>query len=211
MNVHQCKTPTTPTQTLTQNKTCGEKEKETNVGGMDELLAPLASSLSSDIVHYDSIDLYSWVQTMLTELNPDSQINDPLTSLDSSSSSIPNNTFNDDYEYDLSVIPGMAAYPPQEENTATKRMQTWSESESRDISLLAVPTMSPPAVENTRSVVLVDTQETGVHLVHNLMACADAIQQENLKLVEALVKHISLLASLQTSAMRKVASYFANQ
>lgn len=42
-----------------------------------------------------------------------------------------------------------------------------------------VPAMSPPAVENTRSVVLVDTQETGFHLVHTLMACADAIQQEN--------------------------------
>jgi len=42
-----------------------------------------------------------------------------------------------------------------------------------------VPAMSPPAVENTRSVVLVDAQETGVHLVHTLMACADAIQQEN--------------------------------
>lgn len=142
---------------------------------------------------------------MLTELNPDSsQINDPLASL-GSSSEILNNTFNDDSEYDLSAIPGMAAYPPQEENTAAKRMKTWSEPESEP----AVVMSPPPAVENTRPVVLVDTQETGVRLVHTLMACAEAIQQKNLKLAEALVKHISLLASLQTGAMRKVASYFA--
>lgn len=211
------------------------EEKETNGGGMDELLAALGykvrssdmadvaqkleqlemvmgsaqeegiNHLSSDTVHYDPTDLYSWVQTMLTELNPDSsQINDSLASLgSSSSSSILNNTFNDDSEYDLSAIPGMAAYPPQEENITAKRMKTWSEPEP-------AVAMSPPAVvENTRPVVLVDTQETGVRLVHTLMACAEAIQQENLKLAEALVKHISLLASLQTGAMRKVASYFA--
>ncbi|XP_030930878.1 DELLA protein GAI-like [Quercus lobata] len=58
-------------------------------------------------------------------------------------------------------------------------------------------------------VVLVDSQETGVRLVHTLMACAKAIQNENLELAGALVKIINLLAASQASAMRKVATYFA--
>lgn len=63
--------------------------------------------------------------------------------------------------------------------------------------------------ESTRPVVLVDTQETGVRLVHTLMACAKAVQEEDLKLADALVKHIGLLAASQNGAMRKVATYFA--
>ncbi|WJX32200.1 DELLA protein 1 [Trifolium repens] len=221
------------------------REEKDNGGGMDELLAALGykvrssdmadvaqkleqlemvmgsaqeegiNHLSSDTVHYDPTDLYSWVQTMLTELNPStthSQINDPLNPSSSSSSSI----FNDDSQYDLSVIPGMAAYPPQnnqiqnqsseiEVSNSNKRLKTWvEESELEDV----IPALSPPA-ETTRPVVLVDSQETGVRLVHTLLACAEAIQQENLKLADALVKHIGALASSQTGAMRKVASYFA--
>jgi len=65
---------------------------------------------------------------MLTELNPDSQINDPLSLGSSSSSSILNLQSS-----------GMAAYPlPQEENIAAKRMKTWCESEFDDIILPVV-------------------------------------------------------------------------
>ncbi|PNY03470.1 della protein gai-like protein [Trifolium pratense] len=226
-----------------QNNTSNTNGKETmwreekdNGGGMDELLAALGykvrssdmadvaqkleqlemvmgsaqeegiNHLSSDTVHYDPTDLYSWVQTMLTELNPSTT--DPQ---------IPSSIFNDDSQYDLSVIPGMAAYPPQNHNqiqnqtneievsNSNKRLKTWvEESELQDV----LPTLSP-AAETTRPVVLVDSQETGVRLVHTLLACAEAIQQENLKLADALVKHIGALASSQTGAMRKVASYFA--
>ncbi|CAJ2640775.1 unnamed protein product [Trifolium pratense] len=226
-----------------QNNTSNTNGKETmwreekdNGGGMDELLAALGykvrssdmadvaqkleqlemvmgsaqeegiNHLSSDTVHYDPTDLYSWVQTMLTELNPSTT--DPQN---------PSSIFNDDSQYDLSVIPGMAAYPPQNHNqiqnqtnevevsNSNKRLKTWvEESELQDV----LPTLSP-AAETTRPVVLVDSQETGVRLVHTLLACAEAIQQENLKLADALVKHIGALASSQTGAMRKVASYFA--
>ncbi|XP_061370206.1 DELLA protein 1-like isoform X9 [Gastrolobium bilobum] len=129
--------------------------------------------LASDTVHYDPTDLYSWVQSMLTELNP-------------------TRIFNDDSEYDLRAIPGIAAYPPQQQ-----QQNPHNETE--------IETMSEP----TRPVVLVDSQETGVRLVHTLMACAEAVQQENLKLADTLVKHIGLLAASQAGAMRKVASYFA--
>ncbi|XP_061370203.1 DELLA protein 1-like isoform X7 [Gastrolobium bilobum] len=138
--------------------------------------------LASDTVHYDPTDLYSWVQSMLTELNPSSTTTTTTTILDPS-------IFNDDSEYDLRAIPGIAAY----------------ESDSPPLPPPPPPTVSEP----TRPVVLVDSQETGVRLVHTLMACAEAVQQENLKLADTLVKHIGLLAASQAGAMRKVASYFA--
>lgn len=58
-------------------------------------------------------------------------------------------------------------------------------------------------------VVVVDSQEAGIRLVHTLMACAEAVQQENLKAADALVRQISVLATSQGGAMRKVAGYFA--
>lgn len=73
------------------------------------------------------------------------------------------------------------------------------------------PTNYSPTTETTssRPVVLVDSQENGIRLVHTLMACAEAIQQENLALAEALVKQIGYLAASQAGSMRKVATYFA--
>ena len=76
------------------------------------------SHLASDTVHYDPADLSGWLQTMLTELNnsPDSlnpsallnsrQIDDPI--LSSADSATISGVFNDDSEYDLRAIPGMA-------------------------------------------------------------------------------------------------------
>ncbi|KAK7305705.1 hypothetical protein VNO77_43615 [Canavalia gladiata] len=191
------------------------------------------SHLASDTVHYDPTDLYSWVQSMLTELNPspaqpaildpsslleNTQIHhhplDPSSILNNNNNTTtntntntPSRVFNDDSEYDLRAIPGIAAYPPQQNNneteTGNKRFKP-SPIESSD----SVP---PPGTisEPTRPVVLVDSQETGVRLVHTLMACAKAVQQENHKLADTLVKHIGLLAASQAGAMRKVASYFA--
>lgn len=231
-------------------------------GGMDELLAALGykvrssdmadvaqkleqlemvmgsaqedgiSHLASDTVHYDPTDLYSWVQNMITELNPapldpsslleNPQINDsldPSSILNNNSSRV----FNDDSEYDLRAIPGIAAYPQQQQNQTNnnneeiepgnKRLKTWG-MESPDSVVSPPPppqaaAAAAPAPEPTRPVVLVDSQETGVRLVHTMMACAEAIQQENLKLADTLVKHIGLLAASQAGAMRKVASYFA--
>lgn len=221
-------------------------EEEQQQGGNDELLAALGykvrssdmadvaqkleqlemvmgsaqeegiSHLASDTVHYDPTDLYSWVQTMLTELNPPPNnldhllIQDPILT--------PSRVFNDDSEYDLRAIPGIAAYPPQ--NTTTNNNNNIEEIEANNHNnnnnnnnnkrLKASPIESTDSVsEPTRPVVLVDSQETGVRLVHTLMACAEAVQQENLKLAEALVKHVGLLAASQAGAMRKVAFYFA--
>ncbi|KAL6575385.1 hypothetical protein OROMI_012670 [Orobanche minor] len=66
-----------------------------------------------------------------------------------------------------------------------------------------------PAAEAEGPMVLVDSQESGVRLVHTLVACAEAVQQENMKLADALVKNVAVLAVSQVGAMRKVATYFA--
>ncbi|XP_010415179.1 PREDICTED: DELLA protein RGL1-like [Camelina sativa] len=97
-----------------------------------------------------------------------------------------------DSEYDLRAIPGSAVYP-REEHVSRRSKRTRVESE----------------MSTTRSVVVMDSQETGVRLVHALLACAEAVQQNNLKLADALVKHVGLLATSQAGAMRKVATYFA--
>nr|CAD1832677.1 unnamed protein product [Ananas comosus var. bracteatus] len=69
----------------------------------------------------------------------------------------------------------------------------------------AVPVPVPVPVP----VVVVDSQEAGIRLVHALMACAEAVQRENLAAADALLKEISVLAASQGGAMRKVAAYFA--
>nr|AKA95154.1 DELLA protein RGL1 [Hevea brasiliensis subsp. brasiliensis] len=145
--------------------------------------------------------------------------------------------FSDDSEYDLRAIPGVAAYPrpdsvserennrkriktspgPDSGNTLTSNSNSTppllaassSSSSFSYSSPASTITVSGNLSEPSRPVVLIDSQETGVRLVHTLLACAEAVQQENLKLAEALVKHIGLLAASQASAMRKVATYFA--
>ncbi|KAL4319149.1 hypothetical protein GQ457_18G023060 [Hibiscus cannabinus] len=117
-------------------------------------------------------------------------------------------------DYDLKAIPGKAIYDSLSSSThgnvkSEKRLKPTSESPP-DIfpppppaSSFGIPT------DSIRPVILVDSQENGIRLVHALMACAEAVQQNNLNLAEALVKQIGFLAISQAGAMRKVATYFA--
>nr|QAT94459.1 RGL1 [Litchi chinensis] len=166
-----------------------------------------------DTVHYNPSDLSGWVQSMLSELNCSSTFDEPKPDFQPPPhqqqrqqqmvTSQSRGVFNDDSEYDLRAIPGVAAYPPQQadsdSDTTRKRIKTGSGSGSSPLSVS----------ESTRPVMVVDSQAAGVQLVHTLMACAEAIQQDNLKLADALVKHIGLLATSQAGSMRKVATYFA--
>ncbi|KAI4307645.1 hypothetical protein L6164_030811 [Bauhinia variegata] len=171
------------------------------------------SHLACDTVHYDPTDLYGWVQRMLTELN--NSPNDPTEFF--GNHQIPNidfenqsPVFNDDSEYDLRAIPGMAAYPQIEPDSESSQKRVRSSSVGSDSIPVLPPSPSASNVsESTRPVVLDDSQEAGVRLVHTLMACAEAVQQNNLKLADALVKHVGVLATSQAGAMRKVATYFA--
>ncbi|KAJ4850901.1 hypothetical protein Tsubulata_009459 [Turnera subulata] len=147
-----------------------------------------------------------------------------ITSLDFSHQSAASKIFTDDSEYDLRAIPGVAAYPqpdfePENSTNNRKRIKpnpisptssSTSPSTTATTSLSSTTTTATTTLPETpRPVVLVDSQETGVRLVHTLLACAEAVQQDNLKLADTLVKHIGLLAASQAGAMRKVATYFA--
>lgn len=148
--------------------------------------------LSTDTVHYNPSDLSTWLESMLSELNPLS-----TQSID----------FSDSSDYDLKAIPGKAVYTQAEPVTAVRENKRVKTSVTSDTLSFSPASVFPN--ETTRPVVLVDSQETGVRLVHTLMACAEAIQSDDLKLADALVKHIGVLAVHQPGAMKKVATYFA--
>ncbi|XP_073122113.1 DELLA protein GAI1-like [Henckelia pumila] len=162
----------------------------------------LLSQLASDTVHYNPSDMYSWLQSMISGLNP-------LPEFDSSSSTVVQDPFlhsahmvvDSDFGSDLIAIPGKAVYPrAQPASPPQKKMKTATS--SGNVSWGSTS-------ESNRQVVLVDSQENGIRLVHTLMACAEAVQKENLKFAEALVQNIGFLAVSQAGAMRKVATYFA--
>ncbi|KAL6909434.1 hypothetical protein ACP4OV_001715 [Aristida adscensionis] len=130
--------------------------------------------------------------------------------------------------YALKPIPSPVAAPadPSADSAREpKRMRTGggstSSSSSSSSSLggggarSSVVEAAPPAAQASAAanapavpVVVVDTQEAGIRLVHALLACAEAVQQENFSAADALVKQIPMLASSQGGAMRKVAAYF---
>ncbi|XP_042502362.1 DELLA protein GAI1-like [Macadamia integrifolia] len=132
--------------------------------------------------------------------------------------------YDDPSDYDLRAIPGGAIYAQTEASSAprgNKRMKPTSTTSTSSASATASsssaataappPPLPPVAVEAAGAgpVVLMASQENGIRLVHTLMACADAVQQDNFKLAEALVQQIGMLARSQAGAMRKVATYFA--
>lgn len=170
------------------------------------------SHLADDTVHYNPSDLASWLESMITELNPD-PFNAP------SESSTNQIIFDDSSsDYDLKAIPGRAVYPTIAQPPIpppNKKLKTMSPPPLVPVTpappgwQISGGQVQPLRKDLSQSVVLVDSQENGVRLVHTLMACAEAVQQDNLKLAEALVKQIGLLAVSQIGAMRKVATYFA--
>ncbi|KAE8667195.1 DELLA protein GAI1 [Hibiscus syriacus] len=215
------------------------------------------SHLAFETVHYNPSDLWTYLESMLSELIPPAF--DPFGSSGTTAVAAPSSGALDDYfigtaesstlttldfensnqkhkksgkqifeeascsDYDLKAIPGKAVYSQIQTKThdsssssthnnfkTEKRFKSASGSNS-DI-------FPPPAVgggsygiltDSIRPVVLVDSQDNGVRLVHALMACAEAVQQNDLNLAEALVRQIGFLAISQTGAMRKVATYFA--
>ncbi|KAA8529036.1 hypothetical protein F0562_033476 [Nyssa sinensis] len=153
------------------------------------------SHLASETVHYNPSDLFSWLESMITEFNP-------LPNLDSSSILPPP----PQQIEDMFVAPA----EPSTINHSSRIL----EASSSDYDLTAIPVWGLPnestrPAETARPVVLVDSQENGIRLVHALMACAEAVQHDNLTLAEVLVKQIGFLAVSQAGAMRKVATYFA--
>ncbi|KAK6122391.1 hypothetical protein DH2020_043833 [Rehmannia glutinosa] len=166
------------------------------------------SQLASDTVHYNPSDLSSWLESMISGLNTVPEFDsssDPF--LESSTiTSIDNSSVN---SRAAQMNPTASPPPPPKQlHPQAKKLKTSPYLGNSVGGLPSEPVFARP-VESARPVVLVDSQENGVRLVHTLMACAEAVQQENFKLAEALVKNIGFLAVSQPGAMRKVATYFA--
>ncbi|KAL7132302.1 hypothetical protein ABFS83_12G064000 [Erythranthe nasuta] len=204
------------------------KQLEEAMGGAHHAVDGGLSQLASDTVHYNPSDLSSWLDSMISGLNPVPEFgssSDPF--LDSSTITTADNgggggslaaqmVVDSDFGSDLISIPGKAVYPITQPPPHTLPPQHHHQPQAKKLKTSPYPTatmntepvFARPA-ESTRSLVLVDSQENGVRLVHTLMACAEAVQKENFKLAEALVKNIGSLAVSQPGSMRKVATYFA--
>ncbi|XP_004298516.1 PREDICTED: DELLA protein GAIP [Fragaria vesca subsp. vesca] len=160
----------------------------------DSFLAPAESSTITSIDFADQ------------SMNTKSKSVSPRTQFEDCSSSS---------NYELKAIPGKAIFSQQTQFDSSprepKRLKPspdfYSTTSSSSLQPVSLPL--PTAAESTRPVVVVDSQENGVRLVHGLMACAEAVQQNNLNLAKALVTQISYLAISQAGAMRKVATFFA--
>ncbi|CAA3026948.1 DELLA GAI1-like [Olea europaea subsp. europaea] len=196
------------------------------------------SPIASETVHYNPSDLSSWLESMISHHDSNSVVQDPflesstVTSIDSNSHNSLNSharpqisvatqqqmVVDSDFGSDLISIPGKAVYPtsqlyppPQHQPQTKKLKPSYSGMGNSTAVSWGLPNESIPAqpIEPARPMLLVDSQENGVRLVHTLMACAEAVQQQNMNLAEALVKQIGFLAVSQAGAMRKVATYFA--
>ncbi|KAF8090568.1 hypothetical protein N665_0472s0001 [Sinapis alba] len=198
------------------------EQLETMMGNVQE---DGLAHLATDTVHYNPAELYSWLDNMLSELNPpvasgSNGLNQILPSPE-----INNSFFTGGGDYDLKAIPGNAICQRSNQfavdsssNQYNKRLKPCSSPDSMVTSpspavqvggVVGTTVTTTTASESTRPVILVDSQDNGVRLVHALMACAEAVQNSNLTLAEALVKQIGFLAVSQAGAMRKVATYFA--
>ncbi|WJX46977.1 DELLA protein 2 [Trifolium repens] len=166
-----------------------------NFQDQDELT--IAQQLSNDTVHYNPSDISNWLQTMLSNFDP--QPNNPTVSSSS--------------DNDLNAIPGKAIYANTVVTTSPQQQQddvVDDDDDDDDDFPSRKRVKRTDSTESTRPVVMVvETQEKGIRLVHTLMACAEAVEQNNLTVAEALVKQIGYLAVSQEGAMRKVATYFA--
>ncbi|KAL8038322.1 hypothetical protein ABFX02_11G099100 [Erythranthe guttata] len=198
----------------------GYKMKSTDMADVAEKLEQLemamgstmedgASVLSNDTVHYNPSDLSGWVESMLSELGSSSNGFDLI-----SGNQIGISGESNGYDDDLRAIPGGAIFSNKQKDDAvdlpeSANKRTRSEFSDNGFLPAAAAAGDAAAAAAALPVMLVDSQEAGVRLVHTLMACAEAVQQENMKLADALVKHVGVLAVSQVGAMRKVATYFA--
>ncbi|ESW13896.1 hypothetical protein PHAVU_008G235500 [Phaseolus vulgaris] len=149
------------------------------------------SHLANNTVHYDPTDLYGWVQNILNNApNHITATNNNNAVIPSPLITVPEN--------DLRAIPlpYIEAYPQLENQNCHKQFKSSS-------------SLFSPAISSDNVLPVVLMEEAGVHLVHSLMACAEAVQFGNASLAEGLVKHAGNLAASQGGSMGKVASFFA--
>lgn len=184
----------------------------------------LLSQLATDTVHYNPSDLSNWLENMLSELNaPPIPLlpAPPPHPIPISSDFLAGNMsapFHEPGDPDY-YLPRRALCGPEPQvdcgSRNRKRMKASSPSTFSSRTPAPAAGSTTPAttvggeVSSVHPLVMLDTQEAGIRLVHALLACAEAVHEENYKAADAILKQISVLASSQGGAMRKVAGYFA--
>ncbi|KAK9062165.1 hypothetical protein SSX86_019351 [Deinandra increscens subsp. villosa] len=201
----------------------GYKVKSTDMADVAQKLEQLEMVMGedgilqlSDTVHYNPSDLSGWVQSMLSELNNGggSDIvlpgNSSTTMIDfSNNTEVVHGKQQGDDPYDLRAIAGGAIYGEESDTSGNGNGNGNGNGMKRMKSTAGGSEAVEVLPESPRPVVLVDSQEAGIRLVHTLMACAEAVQHNDMKLADALVKHVGILVASQAGAMGKVATYFA--
>ncbi|XP_042415037.1 DELLA protein SLN1-like [Zingiber officinale] len=140
----------------------------------------LLSHLAADTVHYNSSDISIWVDNILSELNAPPPPLSPPSRFDDSSSLNRRNRF---LELPLVTRRASAEFAFGSDSQLdvapsprdSKRIKFCSSPPSSSSSTTDAAT----SVASPLPVVVVDTQEAGIRLVHALLACAEAVQQEN--------------------------------
>ena len=148
-----------------------------------------SSNVASDdaVVHYDDPnDVFPWEKTMLT----------PTTTH--------NNNQND------TTISNSLPFTQILEDPLRFNILNGNSAKDNDLTAVTETVKSQVEQHSDLTCLCVAVEDTGVRLVHALMACAQAIQEGKLDLADVLVNHASVLASQQGGAMRKVAANFSH-
>ncbi|PIA65400.1 hypothetical protein AQUCO_00100705v1 [Aquilegia coerulea] len=141
-----------------------------------------APDVGSDVVHYNPSDLASWVDSILSEFNQ------PLPTPSDLSADF------SDLSYITNTVVPVLPPPPQ----ISPMDDTWDNQ--------FTPSQSQPLT----TVVAAIEEDSGIRLVHLLMACAESVQRGDVSLAGSIIGEMkSLLTRVNTgSGIGKVAGYF---
>lgn len=184
------------------------------IGSSAEQDDALLSQLASDTVHYNPSDISNWLENMLSELNAPPILMPTATHLNSIGFDFPSESMSSSFPNPVDPDYFLRSETHGEGKSRNrKRVKTSSSSSSSRTVVPAIESIPTTTVAKEISstnpvVVMIDSQEAGIRLVHALLACAESLQQKNYKAADAILKHISILTSSQAGAMRKVAGYF---
>ncbi|KAJ6848187.1 putative DELLA protein SLR1 [Iris pallida] len=185
---HQPPSKTTPT---TAKRKLAEPGEDSQDAGVDELLAALGYKVRSS----DMSDVARKLDHLDTAMgtNAAGHHHDDTVHYNPSDLS----TWLDNMLSEINAPP----LPPPTTTTTSQLNRKKTRTSSSSVATHSLRPPPPP--------ILIDPQETGVRLVHTLMACAEAVEQGSYAAAGALLKQVPSLAASQAGAMRKVAGYFA--
>ncbi|KAH9302662.1 hypothetical protein KI387_014245, partial [Taxus chinensis] len=106
-----------------------------------------------------------------------------------------------------SSVQGIEPQQPDQTDDMINDIDSYIHDIDPDASDTAQPLFNPQQVEGSSPAV--EECAPGVRLVHTLMACAEAVQRNNVGAAQEMLKQIKLLSSSTGGAMEKIAQYFS--